>query len=340
MAFDGSNTFDFGKEASFCSLSSDLVQEAASTPVSSASEKEDSSSQRGTPIPLSNRASSPVFIDDSMRINIVKASPSPQSIVCYSVTPTPLNQSGVENTELRQITSEEFMVLLGLINPFNITYLSPVLENDDVYMLIREDCRPTKIISLGKHQGSISDIHAEQLIMVGYLERYKQADLSSLTTMLVHIGLSKFACSTCDEVKSQFPAVVFTGRSQVSFPCVVNLKSQPEQFFQVQEYDEKSCSTLRSTTPKPAKLRRPKTPQASVSCSSRECMWGRKQIQEQAGFTAGPVSPMLSPASKKAKFHQNLPLTELRLAAGVEHMEIFSNPQNSSSAKKSLGFSG
>ncbi len=285
-------------------------------------------SQAATPTFAATRASSPVYTDESMRINLVKASPSPQSLACYSVTPTLSKQHGVENSELRQITSQEFMALLGIPNQLNVTYLSSSLAEEDektcdVFVQIHEDSQEMKMLPLNiKHVGKITDIHAEQLIMVGYFEHYKKIALNDPMSK-VHIGLSKFACATCDEVKSQFPSVVFTGRSQVSFPNVANLKQQ-KQFLIKESSDEQSSSENTPITPKSGKLRGTLPPQSPTSRSSQECIWG-KPIQEQAGLTAGPVSPMLSPASKKAKNHQNLLVAELLLSDDIDAMELSSN---------------
>jgi hypothetical protein len=309
----------------------------------------DSFSSIDNSIFASVRASSPVYIEESMRIKLGVSSSSPRNngpamAACSNSspnplynscsTPTPVDDPGVENIELRQISKQEFNVLLGAPSQFNVTYLSFIIKDDKgVSVLIHDDDQEVKIVPLNtKHNGKVTDIHAEQLIMVGYLEHYKKVNLSDLTIPKVHIGLSKFACATCDEVKSRFNAVVFTGRSQVHFPNVANLRRQDALFFKENGCHEEN----RARTPT---SRKPRTPSAS---SSQERMGG-KPIQEQAGLTAAPVSPMLSPASKKAKSHQNLLVTELFLSANIDAIELSSNVSSASQEigckRKLLGFS-
>ena len=257
--------------------------------------------------PIRTQASSHVFFNESMLLRSTP-SPTPPSPSTEAATASssdeasppesPNQRHGTEVVpiELRNMNAQEFSVILGKVNSTNVVYLTPSLnESRCLSLIIDQDEKPLEswVINEAYH-GKISDVHAEQIIMVSYLEKCKNIELTNPISPKIHIGLSKFACSTCDEVKSHFPAVVLTGKSNVSFPNVENLKYPKRRFFDSESLDDKCSATNELANSAPS------TPiKASMN------IMGRKDIHLQSGLTVAPVSPYLSPGSKKAKLHHH-----------------------------------
>lgn len=267
------------------------------------------------------RSSSPEFQDMEMQPQFSRASSSSSpsfSFFSSCATPTPAGVNEQETQEQRQITQAEFWVLMGNTIENNVIFITAEENpyNKNCFNALIQDDNPTVIkLDLDK-QVKINTLHAEQLIMFIYLQQFKNIDLRDDSLPKVHIGISKFACLTCVEAKSDLPVIVFTGGSQKSFPDVINLSSPSAgSSTGIEEFPQSLVLSKRKAK---------KSNDVSSSSSSSNLV-----------VSHSFYSPFLSPGAKKACYHQNQTL----LCQQIEELSCqrkldFSNPADDS--KKGL----
>ncbi len=286
-------------------------------------------------------------LDQMERITpAVSTSSSPtERLLKDCATPTPFSSNVSQAIELRQISKEEFLVLLGDVAKNNIIYLAPMtnsFKKNCVEVAIQYDEKFEQIPIHLKENLKLKGIHAEQLIMIAYLQHFLHLDLTDAILPKVHIGVSKLACKTCDELKSAFPMIVLTGGSHLSFPEVMNMGAQcqaadimgmtPEaQLQSFSQVDESIDMTLEESSPSSS--------QASQNIGELSLLSKRKKPAPQEssmtsssklGISSGPYSPFFSPGAKKACDHH------ISVVRCNKKLEFEDDVDQSSSQKNSL----